>query len=504
MLTKSEYMMFLKHPAWLWLKKYQKHMLPPIDENTQAQFDTGHEFETYAEQLFPGALKLGFSNYAEYCSLPQKTENALEEAATIVQGRFEVNNLTCIVDVLTKIDEKSYKLVEIKSSTKVKLEHQYDLAFQVYVLEQYGLKIDAISVMHVNNEYVRKGKIDPKQLITETDVTSDVKDLLDITEKKVAEAFKVLEDHDMPDLSPRYANSMNIPGTTWFTDWMTVYEHLNPDLDKYSIYNLAFPNQSQLGKLEDMGITLIPDIPEELALRPKQVAQIHTTRTETRIIDETKIKEFLNSFAYPIYFFDYETLSSIIPPFDGMSPYKDYPFQYSLHILDSPNSALRHTEYLHQENSNPMPELLEKLKMTVGDIGTILTWNMAYEKACNDRMAEMYPQYEKFLSDFNERIVDLMTPFSEMWFVDKDFFGSASIKTVLPVLVPALSHKELDVSDGLKARRMWTETILEGKNQDNKQKIVADLLKYCTLDTFAMVEIYNFLSRQYNALDMVG
>ena len=49
-ISKSEYMMFLRHPAWLWLKKHDKAKLPPIVENTQAMFDTGHMFEQYAEK----------------------------------------------------------------------------------------------------------------------------------------------------------------------------------------------------------------------------------------------------------------------------------------------------------------------------------------------------------------------------------------------------------------------------------------------------------------------
>jgi len=152
-------MAFLKHPAWLWLRKYQKGRLPATDENTQAQFDAGHSFETYAEKLFPNALKLGFRTYNDYNNLPQRTELAFAEAETILQGRIEVNNLTCIFDILTKNNDGSYRLIEIKSSTQVKKEQKYDLAFQVYVLEQYGLKISSVSVMHVNNGYIRQGDI---------------------------------------------------------------------------------------------------------------------------------------------------------------------------------------------------------------------------------------------------------------------------------------------------------------------------------------------------------
>ena len=72
-LSKSDYMLFLRHPAWLWLKKYEKHKLPPIDANTQAMFDTGHKFESIAENLFPDGVRLGLNNYQEYKILIQIT-----------------------------------------------------------------------------------------------------------------------------------------------------------------------------------------------------------------------------------------------------------------------------------------------------------------------------------------------------------------------------------------------------------------------------------------------
>jgi hypothetical protein len=55
-LSKSDYLLFLKHPAWLWLKKHDKSKLTPVSENLQAVFDAGNDFETYAEQLFPGGV----------------------------------------------------------------------------------------------------------------------------------------------------------------------------------------------------------------------------------------------------------------------------------------------------------------------------------------------------------------------------------------------------------------------------------------------------------------
>jgi len=63
------------------------------------------------------------------------------------------------------------------------------------------------------------------------------------------------------------------------------------------------------------------------------------------------------------------------------------------------------------------------------------------------------------------------------------------------VLAPELSYKELNVGDGLLARRTWTQTVLEGQNQGSRDEIMLDLSKYCTLDTYAMVRILGELGR---------
>jgi len=485
-------LLFLRHPAWLWLKKFDKAQLPAVDDNLQAMFDAGHEFEGYAEKLFPDGVKVGFDikNFETYKSMPSITKEVLDKGTSIIfQGRFEVDELTCIIDVLERVKGNTFDLIEIKSSTKAKPEHNYDLAFQVIVLEKSGLTIRHISVIHATKEYVRDGDIDSAKLTARTDVTEEVKSLIDLTNDQIKKALSILSSKQIPDISPRFANEVEVPRVQWFSEWLEIYKSLKPDLDPYSIYFLAYPDAKQIGELEDNKIATIGSIPEDLALRPKQVAQIQTTRDNTRIIKKDKLREFLATFEYPLYFFDYETFSSVIPAFDGCSPYSDYPFQFSLHILDAPDAKVRHEEYLHEENSNPMPALIEKLQADIGNAGTVLTWNVSYEKGCNDRMANLYPVHKDFLESLNERINDLMIPFSKMWFFDKDFFGSASIKSVLPVLVTELTYKELDISDGLLARRTWTETVLEGKHQDNRDKIMSDLSKYCTLDTFAMVKI---------------
>ncbi|MEX1130424.1 MAG: hypothetical protein WED59_00250, partial [Candidatus Woykebacteria bacterium] len=97
MISKTEYLMFLKHPAWLWLKKHDKSKLPVVDDNTQAVFDAGHMFEKYAESLFPGIVTVGFEGFDEYKTMPERTQKVLNQGAKIIsQGRFESGDITCI------------------------------------------------------------------------------------------------------------------------------------------------------------------------------------------------------------------------------------------------------------------------------------------------------------------------------------------------------------------------------------------------------------------------
>jgi len=486
-LSKSEYMMFLKHPAWLWLKKHDKEKLPPPDANLQAIFDIGHEFEQYAEKRFPNGITLGFNNYDEYLSLPERTKKALDNGAkTIFQGRFGADEITCICDVVDRVKGNVVDLYEIKSSTKVKSEHYPDLAFQVVVLESAGFKIRKIAVIHVNNKYVRDGEVDFTKLSIATDITNEVREIIEETKSNIQLALKVINLSKLPDPSPRYAKF----GA--FSEWLKIYKALGNKIEPYSIYNLIAPNTKLIGGLEDLDISLIKDIPEDFKLTPKQLTQVIATKNNKRIINKEKIKDFIKNLTYPLYFLDYETAMSVVPLYNGTKSYQQIPFQYSLHIIEKKGDELKHSEYLHRNNSHPVPDLLDKLSKDIGLTGTILVWYKSFEMGRNKEMAQMFPEFSNFLEDVNDRVVDLMEPFASGLFVDKDFFGSASIKNVLPIIVPSLSYKELGIQEGASAQRLWMDSVLRNKSI-NKDKLFHNLIEYCKMDTLAMVEIWRVL-----------
>ena len=70
--------------------------------------------------------------------------------------------------------------------------------------------------------------------------------------------------------------------------------------------------------------------------------------------------------------------------------------------------------------------------------------------------------------------------------------GRTSIKKVLPALYGEDLYKGLNVGNGTDAIFAYSK-LIEDPNPSEKEKLRKDLLKYCELDTEAMVIIYNKL-----------
>ncbi|MFZ1600151.1 MAG: DUF2779 domain-containing protein [Candidatus Saccharimonas aalborgensis] len=487
-ITKSDYMLSRVHPAWLWLKKHQPERLPPLTAQQQQRFDAGSAFEPLVEQRFAGAVDLGFSNWSSYRTLTERTREALDGGArTIFQGRFEHGPFTFICDIVDVVDQNVVDLYEIKSSTRVKPEHLYDLAFQLFVLEGAGYEARNISVIHVNPSFVRHGDIDPLELSSVTDVTEKVRALEVSTATAAAHALATVLRPTMPDPSPSLASRQGLRG------WLEIHQTLWPSGED-SIYSSVLISPALLATCEELGISKLADIPPHLVERPALVAHIEAAKAGGINIDKQKIREWLSTLEYPLYFLDYETAAGVVPPYDGVKPYEQVPFQYSLHVLDSPDSEVRHTMYLHEMADMPAGQLVPHLLSSIGNKGSIVAWSMGFEQRCNETMARLVPEYSADLLALNERMRDPIELFYKGYYADIQLGGSASIKKVLPALVPELSYRNMAIADGAVAQKRWMEAVLSSSMDECERRVVFDELReYCALDTLAMVEIFRKL-----------
>ncbi|NTU70001.1 hypothetical protein HGB13_04255, partial [bacterium] len=294
-LSKSEYIMFLKQPAWLWLKKNDPKKLPPVDDATQAIFDAGFLFESYAEKLFPDGIKLNWEGYKEYKDLPKRTNEAIFSGAkTIFQPRFETNDITCICDVVVFVGKNTVDLYEIKSSAGPKPYHEHDLAFQAIVLEDSGFKVRNMAVIHVNKNYIRHGEVDAKQITDISDLTEKVKKRLKSTRLNINKALDVMKQKEMPNPSPSLCQLNSI------FEWLDIYKSLkNIEPGDGSIYDLYNPSAALIGKLEEKKIDKIMDIPVNFnGLSEKQNWQLRAYKERKIYINRGKINDFLDKLKY--------------------------------------------------------------------------------------------------------------------------------------------------------------------------------------------------------------
>jgi hypothetical protein len=238
-----------------------------------------------------------------------------------------------------------------------------------------------------------------------------------------------------------------------------------------------------------MGILEIKDIPDGIVTSKAGLRHYNVVKNDIVLIEKENIKNELAQLQYPLYFLDYETFGPSVPLFDGYRPFQRMIFQYSLHIQEKPGEDPKHYTYLAKDWEDPSRNLATDLKKRIGNKGTVIAWNMSFERGCNSEMGERYIEFMEFFKDINERMFDLMQVFKKGYYAHKDFHGSASIKKVLPVLVPELSYTDLVIHEGGTASNKWRDMIDQKTSKEEKEEIYNNLIKYCELDTLAMVKI---------------
>ena len=397
---------------------------------------------------------------------------------------FEVDDLHARADVVLHHDDGSIDLFEIKSSTSVKSsgrDHRIDACFQMIVAERAGFAVRRAHLVLLNSGYVRRGEIDTDALLDVLDVTVEAREMEAGVAAQIDEAMAIRNGpppvQDFCDCLFLGSTQRRCAGFAW----------LNPDLPHPSAHLLPRISAKRLKLLHQDGRLAMKDVvPADLT--PSQLPTWKAFSNGHPVIDRPAISRFLKELEEPLSFYDYETFGSAIPLCDDFSPHKQIPVQFSLHTQ-------AHDELIHHEFLSQAPgrhaDLVRSLKNVIPPAGSLLVWNAAFEKACNLRLADLVPNESDFLEDLNERTVDLMLPFRDAY-VDARFEGSASIKRVLPVLVPELSYDEARVHDGAGAMEAWLEMVNTCDNL-KRDDLRQQLLRYCELDTLAMVKIYQFL-----------
>lgn len=491
-ISKTTYLEYLQCPknAWLKMHKPELHSLFELSEFEKNLSVMGQQVESIATKLFPQGVAID-------CKGKEATKATMEhidkKTPVLFQPTFISGKFLARSDILTYTKKTdSWNLYEIKASNSLEESRDRDFiedaSFQVAIIQQLGINLGSIHIIHLNKEYVRNGELDIKKLFVTEDVTSKVYSRVADTKIKMQEAQKDLLENKEGDLQCNCIYEGRSSHCTTFC-------HSHSEVPKYSVHDLIRIGLSKykLRSLIDDGILDLKDIPKQFPLSDKQKNQLDVHLTQTPIINSEAIKEELSKLVYPLYFFDYETYAPAVPLFPGFTPYQQVPFQFSLHVVKDADSESENYEYLHDGAFDPSISIIEELKTLIGSTGSVIVWNKSFEQNINAELAERNPEHKEFLADLNSRIYDLMDIFKNQHYVHAGFKGKCSIKKVLPVLVPELSYSDLEIKEGASASQRWHDMVFGDLLPHEKEKIAKDLIDYCGLDTYAMYRIWKHL-----------
>ena len=483
-LTKSKYCDAVQCKKMLWLSENNPEVGKEVANSSI--LDNGVEVGNVAKDLLGSHINIEFDSNLN--NMIKATKKALENKNIVItEASFKYNNNFCSVDLLKKSNDV-YEIYEVKSSTELKDVYIDDISYQYYVLKKLGFKVSNCFIVYVNNKYIRKGELELDKLFNVEDVTIDVYEKQDYVEKSIESINKYMDQTSEPldDIGVYCKSPYDCP----------FFEYCTRKLEKPNVFDIRKMTSKKKFELYYKGSYTFDSLMYE-KINPKQKQQVEYELYDLKPhIDEISIKHFLDTLSYPLYFLDFETYQQPIPLFDDVKPYMQIPFQYSLHYIDSIDGDLKHTEFLGDGVTDPRRKLAEQLVSDIPMNVCTVAYNMMFEKMVIKNLAETYPDLEKHLMNIHDNMKDLMVPFINRDYYTRSMKGSYSIKYVLPALFPedpSLDYHNLDmVHNGSEAMSSYAN--LNKMTKKEQEKLRYNMLKYCELDTYAMVKIWKHLT----------
>jgi hypothetical protein len=485
-LSKSRFIAGLQCLKRLYLEVHQPDLAGEVDEQTLAVFEQGREVGRWAQKAFPGGVLID-ARPEEMAKALQLTGQAVgnPQYPAIFEATFTYQEVLARVDVLERRPANQWRLIEVKASTHLKEHHLYDIAIQRFILAGLGMQV-VPCLMHLNREYVYDGKrYELEKLFVIQDVSSEIAGLEQKVKDLLREEREVLERAAPPEIGP--GSHCSSPFTCEF------YGHCNRPLPVDDVANLPAISAPKLATLKRLGIESIATIPQNFSLTERQRRAWWCARTGKPWFGKD-LRQALTSVRYPLYFMDFETSGVPLPRFAGTSPYDQIPFQWSVHIQRSPGAELEHYEFLADDSGDPRPEFARTLCQAMGDSGSVVAYNSAFESGCLTLLAKWLPQYKDQMEAIRARLWDLW-PVIRAHVYDLEFRGSYSLKSVLPALVPGMSYDDLEVSEGNQAGLAWERMLRAAVGSAERMKLREALLAYCQQDTLAMVRLMAALGK---------
>jgi hypothetical protein len=491
-LSKSRFMAGLQCERRLWMlaNRPEDRREPTLAE--RHRMDTGIAFGRSVTQLFPDGAEIT-ADYQHPQEALDSTQAILRrDTPALFEAAFLHHDVLVRADILQRSEAspEAWGLIEVKSASnsagsesarRPKLKkHISDMAIQLYVLEGAGLSVESISLAWVNSRYERTGALDWQQLVAIEDHSDAVRTRAQGIPNELDRFLSMLDQTALPDAvyGKTKCAACEFNQVCWGDE---------PD---DSIIYLPRLSAAKFDELRVLGVQHIHEIPTDYPLTPGQRSMVEALdHPDGFVADRPKLAQWVADLEYPLYYFDFETWNPCIPPFDRTRPYLQIPFQYSVHVQQQPGAEPTHHEFLADGSGDPRPDLIEQMRVDLGEVGSIVVHYAAFERGRIEELARFSPEQQEPLTRLLDRVVDTEVPFKRNWYLHPELMGRSSIKVVLPTLAPEFSYAELAIAEGQAASLAFGD-LYEGRIAANAVEATRQaLLDYCRMDTLAMLKI---------------
>ena len=418
----------------------------------------------------------------------EQTEILLKGEGPVFEAAFTAKGALALADVMLPVTtdgQKKWKMIEVKSSASVKGYQRDDVAVQSYIANEVGVDLESASVACIDSKWTYPGDGDYSGLLKEADLT-----------EASFNRFKEVEDWidgAQATLIEKAEPKIEIGGQCTAPYECSFISYCNKDnpVSEYPVQWIPRRQKKELKEfIADNEIVDMEGVPDSLLNEVQQRVK-HATLSGEIYFDHEGAGEFLGDQKYPAYFIDFETINLAIPRWAGTRPFQQVPFQFSVHVLLE-SGEVEHKEFLDISGTDPREGFARELLGCCGESGPVYVYNIGFERGKIVEIAEAFPEYADGLLAIADRLVDLLL-LTRKYYYHPDQHGSWSIKAVLPTVVPELRYDDLDgVQDGGMAMDAFEEAISDTTSAERKEEIRTQLLKYCELDTYAMVKLWGF------------
>ena len=474
-ISKSRFMAGLQCHKLLWWRVHEPdapELVPGPGQ--QAVFDQGTRVGEVARTYVPGGTLIDLPHDAFERRLARTREVLAEGAPVVYEASFRAGSLYAALDILERV-RQGFRIIEVKSATRIKDEHLPDVAIQAHLLRECGFEVAGIEIMHLDRACRFP---DLGNLFVRSDVTAAVEPLLSELPAQVEHQLRVLAG-PCPDVPI---------GAQCTTPYACPFlERCWPKRPEHHVSTLYHAG-GRASEFEAAGYATIDQLPGGLGLRPPAERQRRAVRAGEMIV-EPGLARALGALRSPLAFLDFETVAPAIPCWEDCRPYDAVPVQFSCH-RENPGAEPSHHEWLAEGPEDPRPELARRLIEACHGARTIVAYNAGFERTCLRAMAAVLPEQRAALEDLEARLADAL-PILRDHIYHPAFGGSFSLKSVLPALVPELSYEGLEIAEGNRAsvelaRLLFEEATLA---PGERTRLRAALLRYCALDTLALVRL---------------